>query len=121
MRSAARLWSIRVLTALGGVALLLFATGLVLDYRALDRTSGGYDPPYTGWSGTPIDWEAADRTAEGFRLNGRVLDYRLDCTSGMITFVVYGVSSNYRVLSERAIAVHRPREACAEHGFEPEF
>lgn len=112
------LWT---LAAIGAVAVVLLVGGLIADYRSFDRTSGGYDPPYTGWTGTPIDWSDADRTSTGFRQSGRVLSQHLDCTSGMISFGFYGVSFDYRVVSERAIAVHRPRVACADEGFDPEF
>lgn len=121
VRTGVRVWGTRVLAAFGAFALVLLVAGVIGDYRSFDRTSGGYEPPYTNWTGTPIDWEEVDRTADGFRLNGRVLSYRLDCTSGTITFELYGLSFDYRTVSERAIAVHRPREACREQGFSPEF
>ena len=121
IRAGVRVWGTRALAAVGSIALVLLVAGVIADYRSFDRTSGGYDPPYTGWTGTPIDWSEADRTAEGFRLNGRVLSYRLHCTTGTITFELYGFSFDYRTVSERAIAVHRPREACRAQSFSPEF
>jgi hypothetical protein len=31
------------------------------------------------------------------------------------------VTVDYRELSDRALAIHEPREACIERGFEPQF
>jgi hypothetical protein len=115
----------RILLALAGagaVALASVAALVYLDYRSFDRTSGGYDPPYADWTGTPIDWEnEAEATADGFRRSGRIVTTTLDCTTGMISFEIAGVRRDFRPVSPRAIAVHRPREACRARGFEPEF
>jgi hypothetical protein len=114
---------LRILALGAGAALLVaFLVAGYVDYRNFDQTSGGYDPPYTDWTGTPIDWDAAEVTDGGFRRDGIVLDNMLDCTSGMISFRAAGlVSFNFRKVSPRAIAVHEPREACTRAGFEPEF
>jgi hypothetical protein len=40
--------------AIGVVATVLFIAGLILDVQAFDRTSGGYEPPYTDFAGEPI-------------------------------------------------------------------
>jgi hypothetical protein len=113
----------RTFTALVvGMALLgALGTAVALDVRDFDRTSGGYSAPYEGWTGEPIDWSAAERTDDGFSRPGRVVGSELDCTTGMISFRVAGVSIDFRTVSARAIAVHRPREACAAAGFDPEF
>jgi hypothetical protein len=95
--------------------------GAVADLREFDQTRGGYDPPYEGWTGTPIDWSAGAVTSTGYLNPGRVVSTTMDCTTGMLAFVVLGVSVDYRVVSPRAIAVHRPREACADAGFDPQF
>jgi hypothetical protein len=119
-----RQWRTALLLGSGIVLVLLvilLGVGVYLDYRNFDRTSGGYDPPYTDWTGTPIDWTATETTGEGFRQNGRIIRSRLNCTTGMITFEVATVSFDYRVVSPRAIAVHRPREDCQEAGFSPRF
>lgn len=108
--------------AVWGFALsLLLVVGFVADIRATDRTSGGYEPPYTGYTGEPIDWEAQDQTNEGLLLRGYVFDWRVDCGTGMISIDMFGGSFDYRELSERAIVVHKPGEACEARGFETGF
>jgi hypothetical protein len=114
-------WSTRVLAVVGLVAVLLTVVGIVDDARDFDRTRGGYDPPYTGWTGTPIDWESHDVTDEGFRNPGRVIDTKLNCTTGLIQVDVWGVTFDFRKVSDRAIAVHKPREACEAAGFDAQF
>lgn len=99
----------------------LLAGGVVADGLSFDRTRGGYEPPYTGYTGTPIDWEAAHVTEEGFFDDGYVVDGLVNCTSGMVSLEVYGVRWDWRKLSERALVVHEPAEACREAGFEPRF
>ncbi len=103
------------------VAVALLAAGVIADFRAFDRTEGGYDPPYTGYTGEPVDWNEGSVTEEGFLREGYVLDVYADCTSGLITFGVLGMKIPFRKFSPRAIAVHKPREACTERGFTPEF
>jgi hypothetical protein len=110
-----------VLAAVGVIAVVGLALGLIADVDGFDRTRGGYEPPYTGWTGTPIDWSAGGVTATGFVLPGYVTDLRLDCTSGMISVEAFGAVLDIRVVSDRAIAVHRPREACEAEGFDPAF
>jgi hypothetical protein len=114
-------WATRILAVVGLVALTGLTVGAIADVQGFDRTRGGYDPPYEGWTGTPTDWDAADRTTDGFRTPGYVLATTLDCTTGMIAVEAFGASVDFRVVSERAIAVHRPREACERAGFDPEF
>ena len=109
------------LAGIGIVALVLLNLGLWLDYRNFDRTSGGYDPPYTNYSGTTIDWDAAYVSSEGMVRTGYVLNTFVNCTSGMVSFEAYGQKIDWRQLSPRAIAIHQPREACIERGFNPEF
>ncbi len=114
-------WTTRALALVGVVALIATVAGAVLDLQEFDQTRGGYEPPYEGWTGTPIDWSAGAITSTGFLNPGRVVDTTMDCTTGMLGLVVFGVSVDYRVLSPRAIAVHQPREACVEAGFTPSF
>ncbi len=111
----------RTLATVGAVAIVGLAVGVTIDASGFDRTSGGDEAPYTGWTGTPTDWDAADVTDTGFRGPGLVVDTTLDCSTGMLGFEVFGASFDYRVVSERAIVVHRPREACMEAGFTPGF
>ena len=111
----------RVFAGLGLAAVVLLAVGIVADYRGFDRTRGGYEPPYTGYTGEPIEWTEAYFTDDGFFANNGVLDTYVDCTTGMITFDLFGLRFDYRTFSERALVVHKPREACSAAGFTPRF
>ena len=105
-----------------GLALAaMLVGGVIADGLSFDRTSGGYEPPYTGYTGEPIDWEAAHVTEEGFFKDGYVLDLYVDCTTGMVSFEVYGRRWDWRELSGRALVVHGPAEACRAEGFTPDF
>ena len=95
--------------------------GTIADYSRFDRTSGGYEPPYTGWTGTPVDWDAALTSDSGFRYPGVVVDTILDCSTGMVSFEVFGIVIDWRVMSNRALVVHKPVEACESNGFETDF
>jgi hypothetical protein len=112
---------VKSLAAIGGAALLLLMAGVFLDFREFDRTSGGYEPPYEDWTGTPIDFASAYRTETGLFKDGRVISSHVDCGSGMVSLIAAGVWFDWRPLSPRAIAVHAPREACRARGFEAGF
>jgi hypothetical protein len=107
--------------AAGTLLLAGVAAGLVADVRAFDQTRGGYEPPYADYTGEPIDWSAVETTPSGMRKAGYVADVEVDCTSGMIQFAAFGLAVPFRELSPRALVVHKPRQACAERGFTPEF
>lgn len=113
--------SLYAFALVGIVATLLFAIGLASDLRSFDRTSGGYEPPYTGYTGTPTDWSMMDSTTTGLSYRGRILNVLVDCTTGMITFEWFRLEIPFRKFSPRALVVHKPREACAQRGFEPRF
>ena len=107
---------------IGTVVVLFIIVGLVIDFRNFDQTSGGYEPPYEGWTGTPVDWDAMAKTPEGFRNRGLVVDTCVNCTTGMISFrLLHLLPVNWQVFSGRALVIHKPREACQRHGFTPEF
>lgn len=107
--------------ALGVMWTGLIVTGFFLDFASFDRTKGGYDPPYTEYTGAPVDWSATDRTAQGMARRGYVTTLLVNCTTGMISIEVFKQEINFRAFSPRALAVHKPREACRERGFEPTF
>ena len=109
------------LAAIGGLAIVLLVVGLALDVRAFDGTRGGYEPPYTDFEGTPVDWAQTDLTADGMAKRGYVVNVLIDCTDGMISFEFYSLVIPFRPFSERALAVHQPRAACEARGFTPEF
>jgi hypothetical protein len=117
----ARRLAVGTLAVLGFVLMALILGGLVADVLSFDRTSGGYEPPYANYTGEPIDWRAAHVTGEGFFKDGYVLDLYVDCTTGMVSFEVYGQRWDWRELSGRALVVHRPAEACRTENFTPEF
>ena len=105
----------------GFAAVALLAIGLWLDISDFDTTNGGYEAPYEGVSGEPVDWFAMDRTPNGIAKRGYVVNVLVDATTGMITFEVFGRKIPFRPFSGRALAVHKPREAFVAMGFEPEF
>ncbi len=107
--------------ALGVAITLALGIGAGIDIANFDRTSGGYEAPYEGWTGTPTDWSAGAVTQEGFRNPGIVLDTLFDCTTGMISVEAFGWEIEFRVVSERGVAVHKPIESCIDAGFEPDF
>lgn len=109
------------LTAIGLVATAALAAGIVADIRGFDQTRGGYAAPYTGFTGTPIDWSEVATTDTGMRRDGYVIDVTVDCTSGMMHFDLFGLAIPFRTFSERALVVHQPLEACIERGFDPQF
>ncbi len=110
------------LATVGVVSLALVVSGLFIDFRNFDRTSGGYEPPYTNFTGEPIDFDAGYRTDAGIYGPGWVWSTELDCTTGMVTFHFFNkLEAEWRKVSPRAIVVHQPREACERRGFEPEF
>lgn len=111
----------RMLAAGAALILLAALAGIAADIRSFDRTRGGYTAPYTDFTGTPIDWSGVETTATGMLHRGWVVDFMADCTSGMITGRILGLKIPFRPFSERAIVVHRTREACAERGFAPQF
>lgn len=111
----------RVFLVLGALLTGLLLTGLFLDFASFDRTKGGYEAPYTGYTGEPTDWSIADLTATGMARRGYVVTLLVNCTTGMISVEVFKQQFDFRVFSPRAIAVHKPREACRERGFEPQF
>lgn len=117
----ARGFAVGTFAALGFVLTALLVGGLVADALSFDRTSGGYEPPYTGYTGEPIDWEMGHVTDEGFFKDGYVLDVYVNCTTGMVSFEVFQQRWDWRELSERALVVHRPAEACERAGFSPRF
>ncbi len=110
------------LFALIGLSLVTaVAIGLYLDIREMDRTQGGYEAPYIGVTGEPIDWDSMDLTSTGLVRRGYVVNFLVNGTTGMISLEVFGLTFEARRLSARALAVHKPREAFIRRGFKPEF
>jgi hypothetical protein len=107
--------------AIGVLATGLVMTGLYLDISNFDQTSGGYEAPYSGVSGNPVDWFAMDRTAKGLAKRGHVVNVLVDGTTGMISFEFFSQTIDFRPFSDRALVVHKPREVFISLGFQPEF
>lgn len=109
------------LATVGAIAFSVTAIGIALDVRDFDPTTGGYEPPYTDYTGTPIDWSRMDETATGMAKRGYVVNVLVNCTTGMLRFEIFKQAIPFRPLSPRALAIHDPRRACVERGFAPEF
>ena len=107
--------------AIGFLATGLLIAGLYLDISSFDKTSGGYEAPYSNVSGEPVDWFAMDRTDTGFAKRGHVVNVLVHGTTGMISFEVFRQQIGFRPFSDRALVVHKPREAFIALGFRPEF
>ena len=110
-----------VFAVLGVLGSALFSVGLALDVASFDRTRGGHEPPYTDFTGTPTDFSRLDQTATGMAHRGYVVNILIDCRTGMIAFELFRQQIPFRPFSPRAIAIHRPREACEARGFTPQF
>jgi hypothetical protein len=107
-----------VLSFIGLIAIFMLVLGLVKDISSVDRTEGGYDYPYTGWSGEIIDFSAMYQTKEGLFKSGYVADQFFNCTTGMISWQILGlIKGEFRQFSERAIVVHKPQDECKARGF----
>lgn len=112
---------IRIFAVIGVVSIVGLVCGLALDVRDFDRTTGGYEPPYEGVMGEPIDWASMDLTRTGLVKRGYIVNTHVNGTTGMISFEIFKQMIDFRPLSERAIHVHKPREAFSARGFDPQF
>ncbi|EZH64671.1 hypothetical protein DH09_19275 [Bacillaceae bacterium JMAK1] len=110
-----------LLATIGALSTLLFIGGLILDLRSFDETKGGYEPPFEDFTGEPINFDELDQYSEGIVGRGYTVNILLNCTTGMVTFEFFKLQFDVLTVSERAIAVHKPQEACIKRGFNPEF
>jgi len=62
-----------------------------------------------------------DITSFGFAKRGRLVNVLVNGKTGMISFQIFGLTINWRTFSERALLVHKPREAFKKLGFKAEF
>lgn len=96
-----------------------FLLGLAQGVAGADETTGGYEYPFTGWTGTPTDYGSWHGTPEGLAWPGGVADQLLNCTTGQLVIRTLGfVDVNFRPFSDRAKVVHQPQMACRERGFD---
>lgn len=119
--SKIRRGTVRTFAVIGAASVIFTIAGGAYDISNFDHTRGGYTAPYTDYTGTPIDWNSGDVTPVGFSRPGIVINTNLNCDTGMISFTIWGITINYRTLSQRALVVHKPIQACEAHGFHPHF
>jgi len=112
---------IKIFASFGLILTSLIIIGLVFDITGFDRTKGGYNPPYEGVTGEPVDWDSMDLTSTGLAKRGYVINVLVNGTSGMISFEVFNQTFDWRTFSGRALVVHKPKEALLKRGFTPEF
>lgn len=110
-----------IFTFIGILYTLYFIIGFVIDITTFDQTKGGYEAPYEGWTGQPVNWDNMDQTSTGLVKRGYVIDVHLHGTTGMMTFELFGLRYDWRTPSDRALKVHKPREALIKRGFNPTF
>jgi hypothetical protein len=92
------------------------------DTKRFDTTQGGYSYPYTNYTGKPFDFDTFELNSVGFRdRGGLIIQFQINCTTGMITGFIGSIALDYRVISERAIIVHQPQIACIKKGFSPQW
>jgi hypothetical protein len=113
--------ALKVFAFIGVLSVFIFVVGLFLDVKSFDRTTGGYEPPYEGVTGEPVDWASMDLTSTGLVKRGYVVNVVVNGTTGMISFEILKQTIDWQVFSGRALAVHKPREALIQRGFKPEF
>lgn len=117
--SLLRRGAVAMLAVIGAAAVLYLMTGLAVDIREFDETTGGYEYPFTGWTGTPIDYSGTYTTAEGLYRRGRIIELYMNCTTGMVSFSVLGLlRGDWREFSDRAKVVHQPQATCRARGFD---
>jgi hypothetical protein len=104
------------------VSILALTSIFIYDIQQFDGTKGGYTYPYSDYTGTPYDFTKFEVNSVGLRnANGIVIEFQINCTTGMITGFLGPIAIDYRVLSERDIAIHKPQIACKENGFTPQW
>lgn len=113
--------AIKLLALTGLLFVFILTFGIYLDFKNFDQTRGGYEPPYTGVTGNPVNWDKLDLTPTGFAKRGFIINVLINGTTGMISFEIFKHKFDWRVFSERALIVHKPREAFIRHGFSPQF
>ncbi|WP_175443176.1 hypothetical protein [Vibrio sonorensis] len=111
----------RIFAMIGLMCVTLFSYGMFLDIQAMDETEGGYEAPFVGVTGKTLDWEGMDITNTGVVQRGHVVNFIVNATTGMISLEILGIEFEARPLSQRAIVVHKPREAFINMGFNPRF
>ena len=112
---------IKAFAVAGLIFTILIITGLAFDITSFDHTKGGYTAPYDGVTGEPVDWSSMDLTSTGLVKRGYIVNVLVNGTTGMISFELFKQTFDWRTFSDRALVVHKPREAFLKRGFNPEF
>lgn len=112
---------LKLFSFIGASFVIFLCVALYLDIKEIDKTEGGYEAPYVGVTGQAINWENMDLTSTGLVRRGIVLNFIVNGTTGMISLEFLGFTFQAQKLSQRAIVVHKPREAFIARGFSPEF
>ena len=108
-----------IFSTIGVLAMSALVPGLIADIRGAYNTDGGYDYPFSGWSGTTIDFSSMYQANNGLYKNGYVIDQHFNCKTGMISWQLLGVvEGDFRTFSERSIVVHKPQDECKDRGFD---
>lgn len=95
---------------------------IISDVQRFDTTKGGHTYPYSNYTGKPFNFDTFELNSNGFRdRGGLILQFQINCTTGMITGFIGPIALDYRVISERAIIVHKPQIACIQKGFTPQW
>jgi hypothetical protein len=104
-------------------AVIIILTSIIYnDAQQFDTTQGGYSYPYSDYTGSPYNFNTFELNSVGFRkTDGLILEFQINCTTGMITGFLGPIAIDYRVISERAIMIHKPQVACKEKGFNPQW
>ena len=110
-----------IFTMIGIMTVVYGIVGLIIDIRTFDNTKGGYGYPFEGWTGKPIEWDAMYITKNGLVKPGHVIDVYINGTTGMISFEIFGFKKDWQTFSDRALKVHKPKEALIRKGFTPKF
>jgi hypothetical protein len=104
------------------VFFIILAIVVYNDIKYFDQTEGGYEPPYEGVTGKPYDWDKFVVTETGLRnVEGKILQFSFNCTNGQINGYIGPLKINIKMISERAIKVHKIQDQCLKNGFKPEW
>ncbi len=108
-----------VLAFIGLIFSIWFTLSTVSEVSVIDQTSGGYEYPFEGWTGTPTDYGTWYATPTGLFFDGRAADLHINCTTGrLVISVLSTIDYNFRDFSDRAKVVHQPQMTCRERGFD---
>ena len=111
--------AVYLMAAIGLIFSLWFIVETINEVSVIDQTSGGYEYPFEGWTGTPTDYDAWYATPTGLFFDGRAADLHINCTTGrLVISVLSTVDYNFRDFSDRAKVVHQPQMTCRDRGFD---